>query len=341
MAAASTKTFHMQPQSTDNKIQMKYDPETGLRTAAILASCLLVVLVYILYKTKCQRTDWTEHDRLFIERYKKKLQEQCSVGDDEGVVDVAGAPAETRHAVKTCLTTLQPNVRTLTETANWIKNNPGLDNAAVTTGERGACDGGGVRRTKKDENSLKEVVVNLDSTGIEKAIDVGQGCVEACRTVSGRKANLVNVPSSFSPAAAAEVDVDARVSSPRTYSSTGDKLTNVETSELSEAVNISPTPTGICSSHVCPRATTVCSTSKGRQRGAELSGCRNELNVLRSPQYGGTAVLRVFGSICVDSGRDKRTETTVERDPVMDQWTRRPWTNKTSSAVNAIVEIEL
>jgi len=56
-----------------------YDPWTGLRTAAVLGSCMMLVLFYILYKTRCggragrPRRRWTSKDRLFVEKYKRKV----------------------------------------------------------------------------------------------------------------------------------------------------------------------------------------------------------------------------------------------------------------------------
>jgi len=80
-----TKTFHMAPRQEElgwpegvgrDKWPV-YDPFTGLRTAAVLGGLMLLMLVYILYKTRCGgrfgRRRWTSKDRLFVERYKRKV----------------------------------------------------------------------------------------------------------------------------------------------------------------------------------------------------------------------------------------------------------------------------
>jgi len=88
-----TKTFHMAPRQEDmgwpdgyngRDRWPVYDPFTGLRTAAVLGGLMLLMLVYILYKTRCGgrigRRRWTSKDRLFVERYKRKVSLQvCSV----------------------------------------------------------------------------------------------------------------------------------------------------------------------------------------------------------------------------------------------------------------------
>jgi len=81
-----TKTFHMAPRQEDmgwpdgfngRDRWPVYDPFTGLRTAAVLGGLMLLMLVYILYKTRCGgrigRRRWTSKDRLFVERYKRKV----------------------------------------------------------------------------------------------------------------------------------------------------------------------------------------------------------------------------------------------------------------------------
>ena len=56
-----------------------YDPLTGVRTAAVLGGLMLLVLLYILHKTRGAgraggtRRRWTSKDRLFIEKYKRKV----------------------------------------------------------------------------------------------------------------------------------------------------------------------------------------------------------------------------------------------------------------------------
>jgi hypothetical protein len=61
-----------------------YDPWTGLRTAGVLGGCMLLVLAYILYKTRCggragrPRRRWTSKDRLFVEKYKRKVSQLLS-----------------------------------------------------------------------------------------------------------------------------------------------------------------------------------------------------------------------------------------------------------------------
>jgi len=82
-----TKTFHMAPRQHEmgwpdgyggRDHWPVYDPFTGLRTAAVLGGLMLVMLVYILYKTRCGgrigRRRWTSKDRLFVERYKRKVR---------------------------------------------------------------------------------------------------------------------------------------------------------------------------------------------------------------------------------------------------------------------------
>jgi len=84
-----TKTFHMAPRQDDmgwpdgyagRDHWPIYDPFTGLRTAAVLSGLMLLMLVYILYKTRCGgrigRRRWTSKDRLFVERYKRKVRER-------------------------------------------------------------------------------------------------------------------------------------------------------------------------------------------------------------------------------------------------------------------------
>ena len=81
-----TKTFHMAPRQDElgwpdgfsgRDHWPIYDPFTGLRTAAVLGGLMLLMLVYILYKTRCGgrigRRRWTSKDRLFVERYKRKV----------------------------------------------------------------------------------------------------------------------------------------------------------------------------------------------------------------------------------------------------------------------------
>jgi len=84
-----TKTFHMAPRQDElgwpdgyngRDHWPVYDPFTGLRTAAVLGGLMLLMLVYILYKTRCGgrigRRRWTSKDRLFVERYKRKVSPQ-------------------------------------------------------------------------------------------------------------------------------------------------------------------------------------------------------------------------------------------------------------------------
>lgn len=60
-----------------------YDPMTGVRTAAVLGGCMILVLLYIAYKTRCGgrfgrgagRGRWTSKDRLFVEKYKRKVRD--------------------------------------------------------------------------------------------------------------------------------------------------------------------------------------------------------------------------------------------------------------------------
>lgn len=83
-----TKTFHMAPPPRHGELGWSdgygerdhwpvYDPFTGLRTAAVLGGLMLLMLFYILYKTRCGgrlgRRRWTSKDRLFVERYKRKV----------------------------------------------------------------------------------------------------------------------------------------------------------------------------------------------------------------------------------------------------------------------------
>jgi len=81
-----TKTFHMAPRQDElgwpdgyngRDHWPIYDPFTGLRTAAVLGGLMLLMLFYILYKTRCGgrlgRRRWTSKDRLFVERYKRKV----------------------------------------------------------------------------------------------------------------------------------------------------------------------------------------------------------------------------------------------------------------------------
>jgi len=81
-----TKTFHMAPRQDElgwpdgfngRDHWPVYDPFTGLRTAAVLGGLMLLMLVYLLYKTRCGgrvgRRRWTSKDRLFVERYKRKV----------------------------------------------------------------------------------------------------------------------------------------------------------------------------------------------------------------------------------------------------------------------------
>ena len=75
--SSAMKTFQMHPRTVDHKLRLTYDPWIGLRTAGILGGCMILVIVYILYKWKCRRTAWTSTDQLFIEKYKNKLQDPC------------------------------------------------------------------------------------------------------------------------------------------------------------------------------------------------------------------------------------------------------------------------
>ena len=75
--SSAMKTFQMHPRTVDHKLRLTYDPWIGLRTAGILGGCMILVIVYILYKWKCRRTAWTSTDQLFIEKYKNKLQDRC------------------------------------------------------------------------------------------------------------------------------------------------------------------------------------------------------------------------------------------------------------------------
>jgi len=87
-----TKTFHMAPRQDEmgwpdgyngRDHWPVYDPFTGLRTAAVLGGLMLLMLVYILYKTRCGgrigRRRWTSKDRLFVERYKRKVTKSSSL----------------------------------------------------------------------------------------------------------------------------------------------------------------------------------------------------------------------------------------------------------------------
>ena len=69
------KTYHMQPRRFDDSAAFysKYDPNTGIRTASILGSCLFLVVIYGLYKTKCRKKEWTSQDQMFVENYKKRF----------------------------------------------------------------------------------------------------------------------------------------------------------------------------------------------------------------------------------------------------------------------------
>jgi hypothetical protein len=69
------KTYHMQPRLFDDSAAFysKYDPATGIRTASILGSCLFLVVIYGLYKTKCRKKEWTSQDQMFVENYKKRF----------------------------------------------------------------------------------------------------------------------------------------------------------------------------------------------------------------------------------------------------------------------------
>lgn len=87
-----TKTFHMAPrrdgmgwpEGYGRDHWPVYDPFTGLRTAAVLGGLMLLMLIYILYKTRCGgrigRRRWTSKDRLFVERYKRKVSSQVCQG---------------------------------------------------------------------------------------------------------------------------------------------------------------------------------------------------------------------------------------------------------------------
>ncbi len=70
------KTVHMHHDLTDpSDLHVgQYDPMTGIRTAAILGSFLVVVMAYVIYKARFRRSRWTSSDRIFIEKYKEKLQ---------------------------------------------------------------------------------------------------------------------------------------------------------------------------------------------------------------------------------------------------------------------------
>ena len=92
-----TKTFHMAPRRDEmgwpdgaNDHWPVYDPFTGLRTAAVLGGLMLLMLVYILYKTRCGgrlgRRRWTSKDRLFVERYKRKVRARTTPRDATGHV---------------------------------------------------------------------------------------------------------------------------------------------------------------------------------------------------------------------------------------------------------------
>lgn len=72
----TVKPAKIDPRPKEAEIYRTYDPLTGIRTAAILGLFLLTIILYILYKSRYSRTRWTQKDRLFIEIYKKKLQER-------------------------------------------------------------------------------------------------------------------------------------------------------------------------------------------------------------------------------------------------------------------------
>lgn len=109
----TVKTFHMEPRSSGDQLYMTYDPLTGVRTAAILGLFMVTVMGYILYKAKYNRNRWTSKDRLFIEAYKKKLQERRH---RRPVPDIRTAVRELMLRPEFSLT---PDL-----TATWVKSHP-------------------------------------------------------------------------------------------------------------------------------------------------------------------------------------------------------------------------
>ena len=112
--APATRTFYMQPFFEDpGGLYLKYDPMIGIRTATILGSCLMILMVYILYKAKCRSNQWTSTDQLYLENYKRRM--------------AARSERKKNNVNYSRLTKdgcLRPDPAAMQATANWIQTQP-------------------------------------------------------------------------------------------------------------------------------------------------------------------------------------------------------------------------
>ena len=77
-AASTTAATNMQPRAGTIKPQfrgfdMNYDPWTGIRTAVLLGSMLILLTVYIIYKARCSKSSLTDADIAYYEHYRKRI----------------------------------------------------------------------------------------------------------------------------------------------------------------------------------------------------------------------------------------------------------------------------
>ncbi len=107
---SKTKTTYINDKESvgSNVFSTQYDPMTGVRTAAILGSFLLILMFYIIYKSKC-KAQWSNEEDVYYDDYQKKYQEKLLNKDN---------PTNKEECIS------KPGTNSLEKTRNWIHTQP-------------------------------------------------------------------------------------------------------------------------------------------------------------------------------------------------------------------------
>ena len=133
-----------------------YDPMTGVRTAAMLGSLLLILILYIGYKAKCGKShdedSWTEEDDKWCQKYQEKYEEKLSLRERQSSINPSEAPLEKEPSID--------------KTRNWIASQPLCSDLAE--GDKRLLD----NKMKLSMQSRQSSVSMEDLTSLSRSHDI-------------------------------------------------------------------------------------------------------------------------------------------------------------------------